>query len=644
MIKYSPAMQQYIDIKQKHPDKIIFFRLGDFYEFFFDDAITCSKILDLVLTKKKAGSGQLVDMAGVPHHSYKEYAKKLVENGYKVAIVEQMQDPKDVKGIVDREVCEIITPSTISLEQNDDVQSYLCAIKMSYNVINVAYFNIVTNDIFISTFDTYNSMFLELETLNIKEIILDSKNDKIDKYLSNLNIARTIYKRSKISDVVEFGKDYLSNILNQNINLFKQPVIYKDEDHFLLTKSTLDNLEFFNDDVKQNLFKSLNNTKTLMGSRLLSNMLRRPLLNKKLIDYNLDQIEYFINNPLIRMEITSLCEKIFDIDKLNTRIQLNKISPKGLLKLKESIDISLQIAKLNNNEKFNELEVLSSIISESLLSVENITNDRYINPNNFEELNSIFLEALESKNWLINYEQDLKNKYELKSLKVGFNKIFGYYLELPKAQAKNAPEFFIRKQTLVNNERFITEEMKEKEDIILNSEQRYQDQQLVVYNKLVEQIKKYFELIRDLSSYIAECDVQCANATLSKQQNLVRPKFTDFTNVIDSRHLTIEQLVGRNNFVSNSYNFDDKNIIILTGPNMSGKSTYMRQIALVQILAQCGLFVPATEANLEIVDQVFTRIGAGDDLSSGKSTFLVEMEETSYALRNATDKSLIILD
>lgn len=642
--QYSPAMQQYVDIKNLHPDKIIFFRLGDFYEFFFEDAITCSKLLDLVLTKKKAGNGNLVDMAGIPHHAHKEYAKKLVEQGYKVAIVEQMENPSEVKGIVRREIVEVITPATISLEQNVFESSYLAAISQDITKFDVYYFDIITNQVLYSNLDDIETLLLELNTLNIKEIVVNFSSKTIDKYAKDNQITKTIYKNKKYTRAYEMGINYMKEILNVASDLFDEPTLYKSNDNILLTKSTIENLEIFKNDVKNNLFSTINNTQTMMGARLLSSSLRRPFKNLQKINKRLDEIQFFYDNTLQRMEILNLLKNIFDLDRLHTRLMLNKLTPRGILKLKESIILGLKIAQICDNNNFSNLKNLIELIEQSIINVEEITNERYINPTYSESLKNIFIEANASKQWLINYEQNLKNKYNFKSLKIGFNKIFGYYIEISKVQAKDAPEFFIRKQTLVNNERFITEEMKEKESLILNSEANYINKQLEIFTEITALIQTYSEEISLLSKYIANIDLVCSNAQLAKQLDLVKPNFTNECNVIGSRHLTIEALIGKNNFVSNDFNFTDKNIIILTGPNMSGKSTYMRQIAITQIMAQSGLYVAAQSANLEIVDQIFTRIGAGDDLSSGKSTFLVEMEETSYALKNATDNSLIILD
>lgn len=642
--QYSPAMQQYLNIKESHPDKIIFFRLGDFYEFFFDDALTCSKILDLVLTKKKAGNGNLVDMAGVPHHSHKEYAKKLVENGYKVAIVEQMENPSEVKGIVKREVVEVITPSTIALEQNAFESTYLAAISQDITKFDVYYFDIITNQVLYSQIDDVESLVLELSTLNIKEIILNFTSKNIDKFVQDNQITKTIYKNKKYTRAYEMGINYMKEILNVAIDLFEQPMLYKSNDNILLTKSTIENLEIFKTDVKNNLFSTINNTQTMMGARLLSSSLRRPYKNVKLINKRLDEITHFYNNTLERMEILNLLKNIFDLDRLHTRLMLNKLTPRGVLKIRESIALALKITKITNKNDFENLNNLVQLIDDSIIEVDKITNERFINPSYDEELKEIFTRASDSKNWLINYEQELKENFDFKSLKIGFNKIFGYYIEISKAQAKNVPEFFIRKQTLVNNERFITEEMKEKESFILNSEANYLEKQQEIFNQVTSKLQEFSQEITLLSKYIANLDLVCSNAQLAKQLDLVKPNFTSSTNVVGSRHLTIESLIGKNNFVANDFCFDDKNIIILTGPNMSGKSTYMRQVAINQIIAQSGLFVPAISCDVEIVDQIFTRIGAGDDLSSGKSTFLVEMEETSYALNNATDSSLIILD
>lgn len=644
MSSYSPAMQQYVDIKKENSDKIIFFRLGDFYEFFFEDALICSKLLDLVLTKKKAGNGQEVDMAGIPHHAYREYAKKLVENGYKVAIVEQMENPSEVKGIVRREVVETITPATITLDQSNFDNTYLAVITLDITKYVIYYFDVVTKEVLYSDVDDVQSLILELNTLNIKEVLLNFKSKEIEKYCLDNLITLSKFNNDKITRCYDIGIEYLKSILNIDINLFNEPVLYRNENSILLSKSTLDNLEIFSTNVKNNLFNTINNTQTMMGARLLSSSLRRPFKNISLIEKRHEIIKMFNSNTLLRMEIINQLKKVFDIDRLNTRLMLKKLPPKALIKLGESIKYSLDVAKSLDNSDFDELRDLVSLIELSLINAGDSTQSRYIKQGFDENLDQIFVQANDSKAWLINYEQNLKDTLGLKSLKIGYNKVYGYYIEISKGQAKDVPDYFIRKQILVNNERFITEEMKEKEELILNSESKYIQMQSLVFDNLINKVQKYSSVISKLSNYIALIDLTSSNSQLSKQKNLISPVFSTNTNVKNSRHLTIEHIVGQTNFVSNDYDFDDKNIIILTGPNMSGKSTYMRQIAITQILAQAGLFVPASYAELQIVDQIFTRIGAGDDLSSGKSTFLVEMEETSYALKNATDDSLIILD
>lgn len=642
--KFSPAMQQYVDIKTQNPDKIIFFRLGDFYEFFFEDALLCAKLLDLVLTKKKAGNGQLVDMAGIPHHSYLEYAKKLVLNGYKVAIVEQLEDPKEVKGIVKRGISEIITPSTIALELNDVYNSYLCVITNQINNYEVYYFDIVTNQVLYSNLDSISNLFLELNCLNIKEIVYNFNSEEIAKYAKNNLITLTKFKNKKITSCYEIGLDYLKNTLRINTSIFDSPSMYKSEDNIMLSKSTLDNLEIFNSDIKANLFNTINQTKTMMGGRALCNTLQRPYKNLDLINQRLDQIQDFKANTLLRISIQNHLKQIFDIDKLTTRLVLNKLTPRGIIKLSNSVNESLKIAQLLENETFNNLNEFTNLVTNAFNDVSLITSSRFIKQGFDASLDEILIVANESKNWLLNYEANLKQEYDLKTLKIGFNKVFGYYIDLSKKESENAPEFFIRKQTLVNNERFITQEMKEKESLILNSEQDYINKQDLVFEEVCLKLKTFVKEIKKLSSFIGNIDLVTSNAEFSAKNNLTRPVFTNYTKCLNSRHLTIESLIGSNDFIANDYEFKDKKIILLTGPNMSGKSTYMRQIALIQIMAQGGLFVPAKQAHLEICDQIFTRIGAGDDLSSGKSTFLVEMEETSYALNNATSNSLIILD
>lgn len=642
--QYSPAMQQYVDLKKQHEDKIIFFRLGDFYEFFFEDAKICAKILDLVLTKKKAGNGNLVDMAGVPHHSYKEYVKKLVEMGYKVAIVEQMENPNEVKGIVKRDVVEIITPATISLEQNAFESSYLCSITKDVITYSVYYFDIITNEVMYSNHDDLHNLFLELKTLNVKEVLLNFSSKEITNFCSDEKITKTKYRLKQPSDALNMGITYLKQILNIETNLFKKPQQYLNNDHILLSKSTLDNLEIFTQNVKNNLFNTINNLQTMMGSRLLYSILKRPYKNEDLIKNRLDQIKYFYDNTLQRMEILGRLKNIYDLDRLHTKMMLKKLSPRAILKIRDSLVDSFEIMEILNNSSFDTLKELITLINCSILKTEELTSSRFVNPSYDSNLNDIFKKADESKKWLLNYEQELKTKYDIKSLKIGFNKIFGYYIEVSKMQANLVPDFFIRKQTLVNNERFITEEMKEKETLILNSEEIYLEKQNQIYNDIINKMQDYEKTLAKLSKFIANLDLVCSNAQLAKQKKLVCPVFSSKTKVEQSRHLTIENIIGTSHFVANDYDFCDNNIIILTGPNMSGKSTYMRQIAITQIMAQSGLFVSAKKATLEIVDQIFTRIGAGDDLSSGKSTFLVEMEETSNALNNATNDSLIILD
>ena len=676
--KLSPMMLQYMEIKDRYPNTLIFFRLGDFYELFFEDAEVCSRELELTLTGKNAGLKERVPMCGVPHHSAKIYIEKLISKGYSVAICEQLEDPRYAKGMVKRDVIEVVTKGTmVDLEfLNEHDFNYIGSITdFGYNYL-ITYLDLSTgsvNALFVE--HNKSSLVNEVLNLNLKEIIVTNDFDieLINIFKNNYSISITIndkYLEDEYKSVYEGINDdrivkSLKNIMyHLHVNQLKDlshlshiQIIQK-EDYLNMNIHTIRNLELLETlrlkERKYSLIWLLDKTKTAMGSRTLKNWLMNPLKDEEKINRRLDYIETLNNNFLLREELMRDLYEVYDLERLTGKVICGSLNGRDLLQIKNSIKVIPNInrildelkfgIKINNHEEL--FKLLESAISEDApISIKegNIIKSGY--NKELDELKSI---RSGGKDFISGIEASLKEQTGINNLKVGYNKVFGYFIEVSKGNSKRVSEEFgwERRQTLTNAERYITPELKEKEALILNAEERIIDLEYNLFMEIKESIKKVLFELKESATTLSEIDALCSLSLVSEEHHLIRPKFNKGHDlrIIDGRHPVVE-IVSNNNYVKNDVIMDsDTNTLLITGPNMSGKSTYMRELAIIVIMAQMGSFVPASEANLPIFDSIYTRIGASDDLVSGESTFMVEMIEAKNAIVNATENSLILFD
>lgn len=676
--KLSPMMLQYMEIKDRYPNTLIFFRLGDFYELFFEDAEVCSRELELTLTGKNAGLKERVPMCGVPHHSAKIYIEKLISKGYSVAICEQLEDPRYAKGMVKRDVIEVVTKGTmVDLEfLNEHDFNYIGSITdFGYNYL-ITYLDLSTgsvNALFVE--HNKSSLVNEVLSLNLKEIIVTNDFDieLINIFKNNYSISITIndkYLEDEYKSVYEGINDdrivkSLKNIMyHLHVNQLKDlshlshVQIIQKEDYLNMNIHTIRNLELLETlrlkERKYSLIWLLDKTKTAMGSRTLKNWLMNPLKDEEKIRLRLDYIETLNNNFLLREELMRDLYEVYDLERLTGKVICGSLNGRDLLQIKNSIKVIPDInrildelkfgIKINNHEEL--FKLLESAISEDApISIKegNIIKSGY--NKELDELKSI---RSGGKNFISGIEASLKEQTGINNLKVGYNKVFGYFIEVSKGNSKRVSEElgWERRQTLTNAERYITPELKEKEALILNAEERIIDLEYNLFMEIKESIKKVLFELKESATTLSEIDALCSLSLASEEYHLIRPKFNKGHDlrIIDGRHPVVE-IVSNNNYVKNDVIMgEDTNTLLITGPNMSGKSTYMRELAIIVIMAQMGSFVPASEANLPIFDSIYTRIGASDDLVSGESTFMVEMIEAKNAIVNATENSLILFD
>lgn len=693
--KLTPMMKQYFDVKDRYQDCILFFRLGDFYEMFFEDAVVASKVLEIALTGKSCGLEDRAPMCGIPFHSANSYISKLVENGYKVAIGEQMEDPATTKGIVKRDVIRVITPGTV-LEGNlleNKKNNYLLALYKEDENVGLTYVDISTGEVN-ATYLHSSKVVEEIAKIHPTEIILNDLGFMPE--IKDIAILSNIYINEKFSeeyldtDILNkyFSKEYLrslkldnsgaiklslSILLNYIYNTQKQITsninninIYNSSEFMVLDMFTRVNLELTQtirgNKKKGSLLHVLDRTSTAMGGRLLRKYVEEPLVNKNKIEERLNLIEEIKNDFGLREDLNDILKNIYDIERICGKIAFEKVTPKEMINLRNSIEklpnlkeiIDLSTAKTlrESIESLDTLEDIYNLIDEAIIEEPSITiKDGNIIKSEFnnelKELRDI------SKNgafMIKEVENREREKTGVKSLKIGFNKVFGYYIEITKANLQSAKidDGYIRKQTLSNAERFITGELKEIEDKILNAEEKIKVLEYEIFVEIRQTIYKNIDRIQKVAKTIANIDVLTSLATVAHINGYIKPEINEENklDIRNGRHPVVENIIGEENFVPNdTYLNTGENIInIITGPNMAGKSTYMRQSAIIVLMAHIGSFVPAEYANISVCDRIFTRVGASDDLSQGQSTFMVEMTEVSQILRNATEKSLVILD
>lgn len=692
MVDETPLMRQYTEIKKDYQDSILFFRLGDFYEMFYEDAKTASKELGLTLTKRNKKMD--VPLAGIPYHSASSYIAKLVNKGYKVAICEQVEDPKEVKGIVKREVIRVITPGTIIdtdyLDEKNN--NYLMGILIKDKSIGISYVDITTGEFKTSKLEGKNLLYKLLGEINKvypKEILIDEKSLNFlqgelqsNRILEKINITKVQTMRNpekylleyfEIQSLDSFGiknnDDIISvcaMVLKYVVDLQKgnelpiRKISYVSTEKImelnLTTQRNLDIVENYNRNDSGTLLGVLDFCKNSMGSRYLKRILKNPTLDIDEIHRRQNDIEYFINEVLVREEVREKLKDIYDIERIIGKLTLETVNGRDLVALKESIKNILEIYKvlIKNNSNILDLDVEKLIDVYNLIDKVIIDEPPFsireggiIKPGYNEELDELRNIAEHGQDYLLKIETEEREKTGIKGLKIKYNKVFGYFIEITKANIDLVPDYYIRKQTLVNAERYIVPELKEYEDKILNAKNRISTLEYYLFKEIVGEIKNYIEMLQELSNKIAYLDVISNFAYIAIKNNYVKPEIVQEgeIEILGGRHPIVEKLIPAGEFVKNKVILNDsKDFIILTGPNMSGKSTYMKQIALIIIMAHIGSYVPADYAKISLVDKIFTRIGASDDLITGQSTFMLEMSEVANILNSATKQSFIILD
>lgn len=703
--KLTPMMQQYLAVKDENPDSILFFRLGDFYEMFFDDALLASRELEITLTRRDAGLEEKAPMCGVPYHVASSYISKLIDKGYKVAICDQVEDPKLAKGIVKREVTQIITPGTFTDTEylKSDLNNYLLSIYIQGYSLNLTYSDYSTGEIyftnktFLSKTELFRFLQDQIDRISPNEILINEdalasfkKEIKKNNVFLNPYIAENLKDSNIFKDFGNYFsdnfknnlKDFLSDnkivdytslkkilqylVVTQKINLkhINNISYYNNYDFLLLdesSKRTLEVVKGLNTFTKKgSLLDVLDKCSTSMGSRKLKKWVESPLVDLNKIEERQNIIESFTRDLLLQDKIEKILKEVYDIERLVVKISNGSINPRELYSLKSTIKNANKIKAILENQDNNYLKLLSkefidlSDVYDEIdkVLIENppvvIEENRIIKEGYSLELDELFKIATEGKNWLLDFEEKERNRTGIKKLKVKHNKILGYFIEVTKSFLDQVPEDYIRKQTLVGSERFFSMELKDMEGKLLGSKERALSMQAEIYNNLKDFIGKEIYRIQILADKLSKLDSLLSLAKVSNLNNYVRPKFNNegYIEIKAGRHPIVESYMKDDFFVPNDTYIDTKSnmIHIITGPNMAGKSTYMRQVALITIMAHIGCFVPCDSCNISLIDRIFTRIGASDNLAMGQSTFMVEMQEVADIIQNASSKSLLILD
>ncbi|HOA18925.1 MAG TPA: DNA mismatch repair protein MutS [Sedimentibacter sp.] len=696
MAKYTPMMEQYLAIKEQYKDCILLYRLGDFYEMFFDDAITASRVLEIALTGRDCGQEERAPMCGVPHHAVDGYIAKLIENGYKVAICEQLEDPSDAKGIVKRDVVRIITPGTI-IEQgmlDEKSNNYLCTIYLDKG-FGMSYVDISTGELYVTENislndflknSTHDLLIEEINKITPSEIISNNHigNEVIDSmiYLSNVlsldDYKQIVLKHFKVLSLDSLGLkenyhavislgmllNYLNETQKTSLDHINKLHFYTVGEYLQIDANTRKNLELIETIRGKKgpgtLYHVVDNTMTAMGGRLLKKWIEEPLKNIKHIYLRLDAVEELYENIMTSNNIKEYLKSVYDIERLISRIVYGSCNGRDLNSLKQSLsnlpDLKSELNELSSQmfadiySSFDELKDIFDLIDASIVEEPpiSIKEGGIIKTGYNEELDELREITVNGKDWISNLQAKEREATGIKNLKIGFNKVFGYYLEVTKSYLKDVPDNYIRKQTLANCERYVTPELKEMEAKILNADEQIMKLEYELFLEIREFISRHVKRIQETAYNIAVIDAINSLAIAAVKNNYVRPEMNKkgFIKITDGRHPVIERIMKNEMFVPNDTYIDNKEyrMSIITGPNMAGKSTYMRQVALIALMSHIGSFVPAKKAEICIIDKIFTRVGASDDLSQGQSTFMVEMSEVSNILKNATSDSLLILD
>ncbi len=695
----SPMMQQYMKIKEEYQECILFFRLGDFYEMFFEDAKTVSRELELTLTGKSCGLKERAPMCGVPFHSSDTYIARLVEKGYKVAICEQTEDPAKAKGIVHREVIRIVTPGTVISQTmlKETENNYIASVYEQEGSIGFAYCDVSTGEIFAAVLpreDSFAALLNELVKVSASEILIneDSGLDRkqiqltIEAYFNELGkdyytgraVSDILLRQFKVKALLGLGLEegspavyalgglllYLHETQKNSLSHITWLHLYEMGSHMALDKATIKNLELtetlFEKKVQGSLLGVLDKTSTAMGSRKLKQWIKEPLNHTALIKERLDAVEVLTDDLILRNNIKEKLKQIYDFERLAGRIACGSANGKDLIALRNSCcvlpEIKEDLLKCNSSlllhleQEIHDLKNIYDLINRAVVDEPPFTikEGGIIKEGFSKELDELKFSIKDAQDWIAQLESKERERTGIKNLKVGFNKVFGYYLEITKSYYDMIPDNYIRKQTLTSCERFITPELKEMESLVLNAETKINQMEYDLFTGLREEIQEQIRLIQQTSAAVSSLDVLLSFAQVSQQNDYVKPEvdLQDKIQIEKGRHPVIEQTIRDGIFVSNDTYLDrDKDsLLLITGPNMAGKSTYMRQTALIVLMAQIGCFVPAQRAHIGIADRIFTRIGASDNLAQGQSTFFVEMSELAYILNSATERSLIILD
>jgi DNA mismatch repair protein MutS len=702
----TPLMTQYRKVKEKYPDMILLFRMGDFFETFENDAIIASKVLGITLTKRSNGAASEVPLAGFPHHALDNYLPKLVKAGYRVAVCEQLEDPKFAKGIVKRDVIEVVTPGAAFSDKllNHKSNNFLACIYVKENVCGFSFCDVSTGE-FAASEIAEKYIFEQIETINPAEILVPKRNKelilkllniidsassetenkkfaitKVDDWVFNIDYARELLTNQFGTQSLKgFGIDdmnegviaagcimnYLNETQKNKLEHIKNIYRYSYTDYIILDPSTKRNLEItasINEGGREGtLISILDRTQTAMGGRLMKKWISRPLRKKDQIERRLEAVKDLFENKTYRKKLSEQLESIADLERLLSKVATGKAVPRDVLQLKISLKKTGVIKEQLGEFKSSSVTALRTglvIITGLINEIETVLNENYltgsdnygiINKGYNKELDELKEIHINGKTWIENFQSKERKRTGINSLKVDFNKVFGYYIEITKANLDKAPADYVRKQTLVNAERFITDELKTYEDKILNAEERITVLENKIFGDLRAFIMKFTDDIQKNANLIATLDALNSFAEVSDAYVYVKPEIneSDEIEIIDGRHPVIERLLpAGEKYIPNDTKTDtgDNQILILTGPNMSGKSSYLRQTGLIVLLAQIGCFVPAKSAKIGIVDKIFTRVGASDNIAKGESTFLVEMHEAANILNNATGKSLILLD
>lgn len=699
MAEYSPMMQHYLQTKEEYPDCILFYRLGDFYEMFFEDAKIVSRELELTLTGKSCGQEERAPMCGVPFHAYESYMNRLVAKGYKVAICEQMEDPKQAKGMVRREVIRVVTPGTNINEQalDEGKNNYIMCIVSLSDQFGVATADITTGDFFVTEVDSKRRLLDEIykfsptemvcnEALFMSGLDIDDLKNRVGIVLYSLEnwyfddslCENTLKEHFRVNSLEGLGLadlecgmiasgsllKYLYETQKNSLEQISAIHPYTTGKFMVLDSSTRRNLELvetLREKAKRgSLLWVLDKTKTAMGARMLRSFVEQPLIEKEEIEGRLDAIEELMQRAIDREELREYLNPVYDLERLLTRITYQSANPRDLTAFKSSIGmiphirgilLELQSKEIQGIcEDMDTLEDLYTLIDAAIEEEPPITvrEGGIIKDGYHEEIDRLREAKSQGKNWLAELEAKEREKTGIKNLKIKFNKVFGYYLEVTNSFKDLVPDYYTRKQTLTNAERYITPELKEMEDMILGAEDKLVQLEYELFRELREQIAKNVVRIQKTAKALAKIDVFASLALISEQNHYCRPSLNQNgrIDIKNGRHPVVEKMINNDMFIANDTYLDNQKnrISVITGPNMAGKSTYMRQTALIVLMAQIGCFVPAETADIGIVDRIFTRVGASDDLASGQSTFMVEMTEVANILRNATGNSLLILD